>query len=95
MRGMSEILGGILSLLKELVALVNWISTFIFVIGLLAAFASSQGATIYLLEQYIIASLIVAVITDLIMEFFETIIPSSGRILLKIIEQIIELVTSL
>jgi hypothetical protein len=92
---MSKILEGILSSLKELVAIVNWICTIIFLIGLLAVSTSPQGMTTYLVEQYFIPSLLGAIFTDVIMEFFRTIIPSSGRTLLKIIEQIVELVKTL
>jgi hypothetical protein len=88
MSGMSEILDGIVSTTKIVIEIINWICTIVFVIGLLAVIASPQEATAYVVEQYFIPSLFGAIFTDLLMELFEPIIPSSLRTVFKVMVEL-------
>ena len=83
---MSELLREIVSFIKELLSIVHWISTITLIAGLAAAAGSFEETLRFMIQEWIIPSLLINLLTAFLMEILETRFPSIYRLLKKVLD---------
>lgn len=74
-----------MSLIKEILSIVHWISTITLIAGLAAVAGSFEETMRFMLREWIIPSIVINVLTGVLMEILETRFPSIYRLLKKVL----------